>query len=58
MHRILLDDDRRTKERQAVLVCVQPDDDVEIRCLDGSSTYEPITSEAYRLSRAKYAADY
>ena len=53
VHRILLDDERRQKTRQAIILFVQPDDDIEIRCLDGSNKYEPITSEAYIMAQAK-----
>ena len=52
VHRILLDDERRQKTRQAIILFVQPDDDTEIRCLDGSNKYEPITSKAYIMSQA------
>lgn len=55
VHRILLDDVRGKIERQAVVVYTQPDDDVVIRCIDGSDKYEPITSKEYRLERAQHA---
>ena len=54
-HRIRLDDERRQETRQAIILFVQPDDDTEIRCLDESNKYEPITSGAYMMAKAKIA---
>ena len=53
VHRILLDAVRGKMARQAIVLFVQPDDDVVVRCLDGSNIYEPITSREYRMMRLK-----
>ena len=52
VHRILLEEEDRKKPKQAVILYMQPDDDVEISCLDGSSKYDPILCKDYYFSRA------
>ena len=53
-HRELIPkDDRRNKVGQTIIVFVQPDLDYEIKCLDGSDKYPPITFKDYFGYRAK-----
>ena len=53
-HRELIPkDDRRNKVGQAIIVFVQPDLDYEIKCLDGTDKYPPITVKDYFAYRAK-----
>ena len=53
-HRELIPkDDRRNKVGQAIIVFIQPDMDYEVKCLDGSDKYPPITVKDYFAYRAK-----
>lgn len=48
VHRILVpEDERKYKTRQALLLFLHPDDDYVVKCIDGSDTYEPISSGDY-----------
>ena len=54
VHRELIPkDDRRNKVGQAIIIFIQPDLDYEVKCLDGSDKYIPITVKDYFASRAK-----
>ena len=54
VHRELIPKDKRREEvGQAVIFFVQPGFDYEIKCLDGSEKYPPITVKDYFASRAK-----
>ena len=48
-HRILIpeDEERKKKFRQSLIYFLVPDNELVIKCLDGSDKYEPITSRAY-----------
>lgn len=48
-HRVLIPEMelKKRKHRQSVAFFVQPDDDYNIECLDGSNKYEPISSLDY-----------
>ena len=59
VHRVMVPkDERRKKVRQSLIFFVNPDDDVEVKCLDGSDKYPPVLVKDYWGSRAKYSQKY
>ena len=59
VHRVMVpNDERRKKIRQSLIFFVNPDDDVEVKCLDGSNKYPPVLVKDYLGSRAKYSQKY
>ncbi|XP_046551294.1 2-oxoglutarate-Fe(II) type oxidoreductase hxnY-like [Haliotis rubra] len=55
VHRVILPDTEKGKAccRQSVALFVDPDDEVVIECLDGSSKYKPVTSYDYVRDRLR-----
>ena len=49
-HRVLVAN-RHQKARQSMAYFVQPDDDVEVSCLDGSDKFKPVKSKEYLISK-------
>ena len=44
---------KRRKHRQSIVFFMDPNDDVIIRCLDGSNTYEPVGSLEYLFKKLR-----
>jgi len=54
-HRIMIPDDevKRQKMRRSIAFFVIADDDVTVKCLDGSDTYPPVNSSEYLENKLK-----